>query len=75
MKILSIYLLIKFNGVFIRIVLTQIIFMVLIFGFGVSYLFTQQIKSAHRPTKSCYKILTRNLNKQQFGFYFKWKVK
>ena len=48
---------------------------VFIFGFGVSVLFSWQIKSAHRPTKSCYKILTRNLNKQQFGFYFKWKVK
>ena len=45
------------------------------FGFGVSVLFSWQIKSAHRPAKSCYKILTRNLHKQQFGFHFKWKVK
>ena len=71
MKILPIYLLIKFDEVFIRIVLVQVIVVVLIFEFGVSYLFTQQIKSAHQPLK----IIHSFVCKSKINLRFKLKVR
>ena len=71
MKILSIYLLIIFDEVFIKIILAQIIVVVLIFGFGVSYLFTRQIKSAHQPFKIIHSFVCKN----KINLRFKLKVK
>lgn len=44
------------------------------FGFAVSVLLSWQIRSAHQPIKSIYKILNRNSHHKQSSFYFKWKV-
>ena len=59
MKIISLYLLVNFNGLFIRLFLMQFNFFVLLFGFAGCYLFTRQIKSAHLPLKTIHSIVCK----------------
>ena len=70
MKIISLYLLVNFNGLFIKLFLIQFNFFVLLFGFAGCYLFARQIKSAHRPLKTIHSIVC----KYKMNLRFKLKV-
>ena len=59
-KIISLYLLININELIIKVYLILIIFILFIFGFDTCYLFTRQIKSAHKPLKTVYSIICKN---------------
>ena len=70
MKIVSLYLLVNFNGLFIRLFLMQFNFIVLLSGFASSYLFARQIKLAHQPLKTIHSIVC----KYKMNLRFKLKV-
>lgn len=57
-----------------QVIFLSFVLITLIFGFGVVFLLSMQVKSAHLPSQLVYKILTRNSHKQKLSFYFKWKV-
>ena len=59
MKIISLYLIVHFNGFFIKMFLMQFNFITLIFGFAGSYLLTLQIKSAHQSLKTVYSFVCK----------------
>ena len=59
MKIISLYLIVHFNGFFILFFLMQFNFITLIFGFAGSYLLTLQIKSAHQSLKTVYSFVCK----------------
>ena len=56
-KIISLYLLVSFNEILIKFYLAQVILLPIICGFGLTYLFTLQIKSAHQPIKTFHSIV------------------
>ena len=58
-KIISLYLMFNFNEFFIKLYLILLNFSILSIGFGYSFLFTRQIKSAHRPLKTLYSIVCK----------------
>ena len=58
-KIISFYLLFNFNEFIIRLFLIQFTFLIISFGFGGCYLFTRQIKSAHKPLKTVHSIFCK----------------
>ena len=69
-KIISFYIIIHSNDIILTIVLVNLVVMFLIFGFGMSYLFSQQIKSAHQSYQTIHSIFC----KYKMRFYFKMKV-
>ena len=56
-KIIALYLLINSNQVYIKFMLLDIIIILYVFCFGLTYLFSMQIKSAHQILKFIYSIL------------------
>ena len=57
----------------------QIIFLVflliaMIFGFGVVFVLSMQIRSAHKPSKMIYCVFNRKLHLHKINLYFKFKV-
>ena len=69
-KIMSLYLLVNWNQFIIKILLSFIFFIIVTFSFGVCYIFTLQIKSAHQPQKTIYSIVC----KYKLNLRFKLKV-
>ena len=69
-KIVSFYLIMHSNDIILNIVLVNAVVFFLIFGFGVSYLFSLQIKSAHQSYQTIHSIVC----KYKMRFYFKMKV-
>ena len=70
MKIISLYLMVNFNEFFIKVFLIINNSIVLISVYGLSYLFTLQIKSAHQPLKTVHSIVC----KYKINLQFKLKV-
>ena len=69
-RTIILFLLINFNhNIFISMMFTGGFIMTFVFGFGLSYLFSRQIKSAHQSDKLIYSILCRF--KMRFKFRFK----
>ena len=58
-KIILLYLMINFNDFLIKLLLIQMNFFILIFGFSFCYLFTLQIKLAHQPLKTVHSIVCK----------------
>ena len=56
-KIMALYLLINSNQIYIKFMLSDIFIILYVFCFGLTYLFSMQIKSAHQPLKFIYSIL------------------
>ena len=57
----------------------QIIFLVflliaMIFGFGVVFVLSMQIRSAHKPSKMIYCVFSRKLHHHKINLHFKFKV-
>ena len=69
-KIISFYLIVKSNEFFVELFLIVLNILLLILLFGVSFLFTLQIKSAHQPVKTIYSIVC----KYRINLRFKLKV-
>lgn len=57
-KIVSLYLIINIKDVLTKVVVTNVFIMAFMFGFGLSYLFSMQIISAHQSHKQVYLILS-----------------
>ena len=58
-KIISLYLLVNFNEFFIQLFLITLILITLVFGYGITYLFTLQIKSAHKSLNIFHSIVCK----------------
>ena len=58
-KIILLYLMVNFNDFLIKLLLIQMNFFILIFGFAFCYLFTLQIKLAHQPFKTVHSIVCK----------------
>ena len=58
-KIISFYLMVNINEVFIKLLLILLNLIWVIFGFGLSYISTRQIKSAHQPLKAVHSIVCK----------------
>ena len=58
-KIVSFYLMLNLNEFFIKLYLIILNFFILSIGFGYSFLFTRQIKSAHQPLKTLRSIVCK----------------
>lgn len=71
---LPLHLYLESDQLIFQIIFLFFVIITLTFGFGVVFLLSMQIKSAHQPSKFVYKILTRDLHQRKFSFYFKWKV-
>ena len=69
-KILSLYLMINMKEIIMKVTVTNIFFLCFIFGLGLCYLFTLQIKSAHQS----YKLLDSMVCKYKMRLQFKFKV-
>ena len=69
-KIIALYLLINSNQVYIKFMMLDIFIILYVFCFGLTYLFSLQIESAHQTLKSIYSILC----KFKMRFSFKLKV-
>ena len=67
---LALHLIMATKNSFEKTLYGQYIASVIIAGFGVAFLFSMQIKSAHRSSKIIYQILS----KQKFLFRFQWHV-
>ena len=65
-KIISLYLLVNWNHFMIKILLSFIFFIIVTFSFGVCYMFTLQIKSAHQSQKTIYSIVCKYKLKLRF---------
>ena len=71
-RMMILYLLINYNNnFFVKLMLFNAFFIMLIFGFGLTYLFSRQIKSAHQSDKLIYSILCRFNMRLQFKFKVK----
>ena len=70
LKIISFYLIIYSDDIIITIVLVNLVIVVIIFGFGMSYLFSLQIKSAHQSYQTIHSFIC----KYKMRFYLKLKV-
>ena len=69
-KVNIVYLLINFNNVLIKMLAFDAIMTLVLFSFLLNYLFTQQIKSAHKSYKLIYSIICTH----KMSFRFKLKV-
>ena len=68
-RIISLYVLINFhNNIVVNVMLSALLFIIIIFGFGLTYLFSIQIKSAHQSDKLIYLLLYRFEMRLRFKF-------
>ena len=68
-RIMLFHLLINFNNnIFVNILLVTVSCLLFIFGFGLTYLFSRQIKSAHQSDKLIYSILCTFTMRLQYKF-------
>ena len=68
-RIIAFYLLINFNNnIFLEILLFMTLFLIINFGFGLTFLFSRQIKSAHQSYKLIYLLLCRFKMRLHFRF-------
>ena len=58
-KIISLYLLVNFNEFLIQLFLANLILITLVFGYGITYLFTLQIKSAHKSLNTFHSVVCK----------------
>ena len=70
-KVNMVYFLFNFNNLLVKIVMFDGLITVVLFTFIMSYLFTQQIKSAHQSSKLIYSLVCR----YKINLKFKLKVK
>ena len=70
-RIIAFYLLINFkNNIFLEILLFMTLFLIINFGFGLTFLFSRQIKSAHQS----YKLIDLLLCRFKMRLKFRFKV-
>ena len=69
-KIISLYLMMHSNDIIFTIILVNVVVLFLIFGLGLSCLFSLQIKSAHQSYQTIHSIIC----KYKMRFYLKIKV-
>lgn len=68
-RIIVLFLVINYkNNIFVNIMLFSVFLILFVFGFGMIYLFSWQIKSAHQSQKLIYSILSRCKMRLQFKF-------